>query len=55
MPWTPETAKKHNKKADNTWTKVANSALKSGKSDASAIKIANSVLRDRLKKNMEKS
>ncbi len=54
MPWTPKEAKSKTKKADTpkeqrTWSKVANSALKSGKSDASAIRIANSVVKKRSK------
>lgn len=48
MPWTPQEAKAHNKKATGqkakTWSKVANEARNSGKSDASAIRIANSVI-----------
>jgi hypothetical protein len=49
MPWQPKSAKGHTKKATSgilqrQWSDVANSMLKSGKSEASAIKGANSVV-----------
>jgi hypothetical protein len=49
MPWQPKSAKGHTKKASSgilqrQWSDVANSMLKSGKSEASAIKGANSVV-----------
>ena len=47
MPWTANDAHKHTKKADTKakkkkWAKIANAVLRSGKSEASAIRIANS-------------
>ena len=55
MPWTSKSATKHTKKAKSAkaqrqWRHVANAELKSGKSDASAIKMANSVVKRRKKK-----
>lgn len=47
MPWTVETAKKHNKNANATWVRIANDALKRGHSDASAIRIANAAIKKR--------
>jgi uncharacterized protein YdaT len=49
MPWTSKSAKGHTKKASSgilqrQWKDVANSMLKSGKSEASAIKGANAVV-----------
>ena len=49
MPWTSKQAKGHTKKASSgilqrQWSDVANSMLKSGKSEAAAIKGANSVV-----------
>jgi nucleoid-associated protein YgaU len=49
MPWTSKSAKGHTKKASSgilqrQWSDVANSMLKAGKSEASAIKGANSVV-----------
>jgi hypothetical protein len=49
MPWQPKSAKGHTKKASSgilqrQWSDVANSMLKAGKSEASAIKGANSVV-----------
>jgi uncharacterized protein YdaT len=49
MPWTSKSAKGHTKKASSgilqrQWKDVANAMLKSGKSEASAIKGANSVV-----------
>jgi uncharacterized protein YdaT len=49
MPWTSKSAKGHTKKATSgilqrQWSDVANSMLKSGKSEASAIRGANSVV-----------
>jgi uncharacterized protein YdaT len=50
MPWTSKSAKGHTKKASSgilqrQWSDVANSMLKSGKSEASAIKGANAVVK----------
>jgi hypothetical protein len=55
MPWTSKSATKHTKKAKSAkaqrqWSHVANSELKSGKSEASAIRMANSVVKRRKKK-----
>lgn len=49
MPWTPAEATKHTKKADSDvkkrqWAHVANSVLKGGASEASAIREANSAV-----------
>jgi uncharacterized protein YdaT len=49
MPWQKRDAKGHTKKATSgilqrQWSEVANSMLKAGKSEASAIKGANSVV-----------
>lgn len=49
MPWLASDAKKKTKKANTSkkkrkWAKVANSALKSGDSEASAIRQANAVV-----------
>ena len=49
MPWTPKDSAKHTKKADTPkekrqWSAVANSSLKRGDSDATAIRKANSVI-----------
>jgi uncharacterized protein YdaT len=49
MPWTSKSAKGHTKKASSgilqrQWSEVSNSMLKSGKSEASAIKGANAVV-----------
>lgn len=49
MPWTKEDAKRHTKKANSEaeqkrWADVANAALKSGDSEASAIRQANAVV-----------
>jgi len=46
MPWTSKDAIHKTKKADSNekkkkWARIANAALKSGKSEASAIRIAN--------------
>ena len=49
MPWSPEDAKRHTKKATGDkakqWSKVANSELKSGKSEGDAVRIANGIVR----------
>lgn len=50
MPWTPASALGHTRKAKSAkkkrqWSKIANSALKSGKSEGTAIKMANGVLK----------
>ena len=49
MPWKPAQAATKTKKASTKgkkqkWSTIANAALRSGKSDASAIKIANAAL-----------
>ena len=49
MPWNPADAKSHTHKANTTkkrrlWSEVANKALKSGASEASAIRQANAVV-----------
>jgi len=49
MPWKPEDALKHTKKADTPdeqqrWAATANSVLKSSGSDALAIRIANKTM-----------
>jgi uncharacterized protein YdaT len=60
MPWTSKSAKGHTKKASSgilqrQWSDVANSMLKSGKSEASAIKGANAVVaRNKAKKARKK-
>jgi uncharacterized protein YdaT len=60
MPWTSKSAKGHTKKASSgilqrQWSDVANSMLKAGKSEASAIKGANSVVaRTKAKKAKKK-
>ena len=48
MPWTKNDALKHTKKAkgkEAKWAQIANAALKSGKSEASAIRIANAAVK----------
>lgn len=50
MPWNAKDAKKHTKKAKSKkqkrqWSHVANSMLASGKSEASAIRAANAVVK----------
>lgn len=50
MPWTAKDAAKHTKKADTPkkarhWMHVANSALKSGDSEGSAVRQANAAVR----------
>lgn len=52
MPWKTDDVKHKTKKAKSAkakrqWTHVANSALKSGDSEATAIKKANSVIKKR--------
>jgi uncharacterized protein YdaT len=49
MPWKPKEAKGHTKKASSgilqrQWSDVANSMLKSGKSEGAAIRGANAVV-----------
>lgn len=49
MPWSPKDAKSKTKKADTPkkqrqWADIADSALKSGKSEATAIKMASGVV-----------
>lgn len=49
MPWTAQDAQKKTKKADTDakkkkWAKIANAALRSGKSEGSAIRIANAAM-----------
>jgi hypothetical protein len=55
MPWQPSGAQKHTKKAKSEkskrqWSEVANSALKRGASEGSAIRQANAVVAKRKKK-----
>jgi hypothetical protein len=55
MPWTSRDASRHTKKAKSAtakrqWGHVANSELKKGRSEASAIRMANSVVKRRKKK-----
>ena len=50
MPWRPDNAREHTRKADTgrkkrAWSKIANEALKSGKSEAAAIRIANAAVK----------
>lgn len=45
MPWTIETAKKHNKRANAKWVRIANGALRDGHSEGSAIRIANAAIK----------
>jgi hypothetical protein len=50
MPWTPKDANKKTKKADTPkeqkeWSKTANKVLKSTGSDATAIKVANALIK----------
>jgi uncharacterized protein YdaT len=52
MPWTSRDASRHTKKAKSAtakrqWGHVANSELKKGRSEASAIRMANSVVKRR--------
>jgi hypothetical protein len=55
-PWTASQAKNHSKKAGKSkakakvWAKVANAVLKQTGSDASAIRIANAVVKKSKKK-----
>lgn len=49
MPWTAKDAYRHTKKAStpqlqSRWSKVANSALESGRDEATAIREANAVV-----------
>lgn len=48
MPWTPEQAKKHNKRAvglvGKQWAEVANSVLAKTGNEARAIRAANAVI-----------
>jgi len=55
MPWTSRSAKRHTKKATTAkkkrqWSKVANSALKRGASEGSAIRQANAAVKRKRKK-----
>jgi len=55
MPWSPSDAKRHTKKAKSgkssrQWSDVANSALKRGASEGSAIRQANAVVKRRKRK-----
>lgn len=50
MPWKSKDAMKHTKKADTPkeqkmWAKIANAALRSGKDEAAAIRIANAAIK----------
>jgi uncharacterized protein YdaT len=56
MPWKPKAAPSHTEKAKSPtakrqWSHVANSMLKEGKSEASAIKAANAAVAKRKHKN----
>lgn len=56
MPWKPSDATEHTKKADTPkkqrmWAHVANSALTSGDSEASAIRQANAAVAGTAKKS----
>jgi hypothetical protein len=53
MPWQPGDAARHTKKARSPkakrqWSKVANSALKRGMSEGSAVRQANAVVKKRM-------
>jgi hypothetical protein len=55
MPWSSKDAKRHTKKAKSgkakrQWEHVANSALKRGASEGSAIRQANAAVKKRRKK-----
>jgi len=55
MPWTSRSARRFTKKATTPkkkrqWAKVANSMLKRGKGDASAIRAANAAVKRKRKK-----
>ena len=55
MPWKPSAAKRHTKKATTPkkkrqWSKVANSMLKRGASEGSAVRAANAAVKKRRKK-----
>jgi uncharacterized protein YdaT len=55
MPWTKRSAKRHTKKATTDkskrmWRNVANSMLKSGKSEGAAIRAANAAVKRRKKR-----
>jgi hypothetical protein len=59
MPWDPKDAKRHTKKANTPkkgrqWSDVANSVLKRGGSEGSAIRQANGVVGRRGKPKMRK-
>jgi uncharacterized protein YdaT len=52
MPWEKKDAKRHTKSADSPkkqrqWKEVANSALKRGDSEGSAVRQANAVVKKR--------
>lgn len=60
MPWYAGDAKRHTKKAKSAkkkrqWSKVANRALKSGDSEASAIRQANAVVAGKVKNRKKKT
>lgn len=55
MPWNPDDAKRHSKKASSPkkqrqWAAVANSTLKHGASEGSAIRQANAVVKKHKRK-----
>lgn len=59
-PWMPKDAKRHTKKANTAkekrkWSHVANSALASGDSEASAVRQANAVVAGTAKHKKKKS
>jgi hypothetical protein len=54
MPWKPGAAKRHTKKATTAkkkrqWSKVANSMLKRGASEGSAVRAANAAVKKKRK------
>jgi len=59
MPWTARDARRFTKKADTPakrrkWAKIANKALESGKSEASAVRIANAAISGKSKKKKKR-
>lgn len=59
MPWTPDSAPSHTRKASTPtakrqWSAVANSVLSKGGSEGSAIRQANSVVKNRSAKRAAK-
>jgi hypothetical protein len=59
-PWEPSDSKRHTKKADTPkrkrqWSAVANSALASGKSEGTAVRMANAVVKKAKQKSKIKT